>query len=202
MAKQKSVPQKSSSPWTAKDIELVPVKDLIPYRNNAKEHPKAQILALAEMFQEFGIDQPIVIGPDNTIIKGHGRRLAALHLKLKSFPCIRVPLETQKAMLSRLGDNRIAETGWDYPKLGIDLRILREQDPNQDFTKLGFQPTELKVCLDGWVTDFGAVEKTKENLDGIQSKLVVRCPQELKERLIAAVRLACEPFGKDVTVEG
>lgn len=46
---------------------------LQPYEKNAKEHPKAQIEAIAKSLARFGWQQPIKVGKGNIIIAGHGR---------------------------------------------------------------------------------------------------------------------------------
>ena len=58
-------------------IEYVPIGELIPYENNAKQHPKEQIEQIKKSIQEFGNNDPIAIDGGNIIIEGHGR----LHCK-------------------------------------------------------------------------------------------------------------------------
>ncbi|MCV5918272.1 ParB N-terminal domain-containing protein, partial [Escherichia coli] len=63
-------------------VELRPLDWLKPYERNAKLHPPDQVRRLAATIRAHGWDQPIVVEPDGTIIKGHGRRLAAIELGL------------------------------------------------------------------------------------------------------------------------
>lgn len=60
-------------------IENMLVSDIIPYMNNAKEHPKHQIEQIVNSIREFGFNDPIAIDEHNVIIEGHGR-LEALKL--------------------------------------------------------------------------------------------------------------------------
>jgi ParB-like chromosome segregation protein Spo0J len=71
-------------------VEKLPIKDLKPYENNAKEHPAKQIKQIMESIKAFGFNDPIAIDEDNVIIEGHGRLLAAQKLKLKEVPVIRL----------------------------------------------------------------------------------------------------------------
>lgn len=71
-------------------IEYKKVSDLIPYANNAKEHPEKQISQIAGSIKEFGFNVPILIDRDNVIIAGHGRLFAAQKLKMDEVPCIRI----------------------------------------------------------------------------------------------------------------
>ena len=71
-------------------IESIPIKDILPYPNNPKLHPEAQIAQIAASIREFGFNDPIAIDEQGTIIEGHGRYLAAQQLKLKKVPVIRL----------------------------------------------------------------------------------------------------------------
>lgn len=42
-------------------IEYLPLKDIKPYENNAKEHPQEQIEQIKESIKEFGNIDPIGI---------------------------------------------------------------------------------------------------------------------------------------------
>ena len=125
--------------------------DLTPYAHNAKTHPDEQIDKIAGAIAEYGFDQPIVIDADGVIIKGHGRRLAALRLGLASVPVIvRADLTTSQVKAARLLDNKAAESDWDLDQLVIDLRALTDEA----FTgPLGFDEDEIAGLL---TQDIGA----------------------------------------------
>jgi len=55
------------------NIEELPIEQIIPYVNNAKEHPQAQVRKLASAIKEFGFLVPLVIDKSNVIISGHCR---------------------------------------------------------------------------------------------------------------------------------
>ena len=54
-------------------IEMLKVKDLKPYKKNAKKHPKKQIERIANSIEMFGMNDPVAIWKDNVIISGPGR---------------------------------------------------------------------------------------------------------------------------------
>ncbi|MDX9859308.1 MAG: ParB N-terminal domain-containing protein [Rhodospirillales bacterium] len=119
--------------------------DLTPYAHNAKTHPDGQIDRIAGSIAEYGFDQPIVVDADGVIIKGHGRRLAALRLGLKSVPVIvRADLTPAQVKAARLLDNKSAESDWDLDALVIDLRALKDEGFDGPF---GFDEAEIAAML-------------------------------------------------------
>ena len=50
-------------------IEKIFIDDIIPYKNNAKRHPKKQIEQIKQSIQEFGFNDPIAIDENNVIIE-------------------------------------------------------------------------------------------------------------------------------------
>lgn len=105
----------------------IAIKDLKPYANNAKGHPKKQIELLAKNIQRFGFTTPILIDAKNEVIAGHGRLLALQHLKATKAPVVRLEgLSASEVKALRLADNRIAEMGeWD---LNLAIGDLKELD--------------------------------------------------------------------------
>lgn len=154
-------------------IELWNVEDLVPYPGNAKKHPPSQVEALANLILKSGWTQPIVIWKNGEIIAGHGRRLAALHLKLTKVPVIvRSDLTKAEADALRLADNRVTSTEYDQAAIQIELqRLSGELDGDLKLTDLGFTDKELDFTLgelgeindDFFIDDIGeAVAKQKE----------------------------------------
>jgi hypothetical protein len=106
---------------------MLPPKKLKPYKDNAKKHTPDQIAALIATMTEFGFDQPIVVDKDFTIIKGHGRRIAAIQMGLKEVPVIvRADLSPEAVRIARLMDNDVVSSEWDLPMLRDDLHELQE----------------------------------------------------------------------------
>lgn len=89
------------------EVKFLPTADLKPYWRNNKRHDQRQIDALVNAIKAGGFDQPIVVDEAGVIIKGHGRRLAAIQLKLEVVPVvIRGDLTPEQVKASRIADNR------------------------------------------------------------------------------------------------
>lgn len=151
-------------------VELMDVDALVPYPGNAKKHELEQVNALASSIHKFGWTQPIMVDRDNVIIIGHGRRLAAKKLGLKSVPVVRrLDLSKSEADALRLADNRVTSTEYDMKTLQNELQRLMN-DGETDLTEF-FTEKELTTFsedfgdlnLDSFVEDVGqAVEDQKD----------------------------------------
>ena len=137
-------------------IELTETNKIIPYENNTKIHPDAQIKLIADSIEKFNFDQPIVVDEDFIIIKGHGRLLAAQHLKLDKVPVIiRTDLTEAQKIASRIADNKSNESDWDFPLLNIELEELNDLDFDYDF---GFDILRPEDCEDEFTLPDGDKE--------------------------------------------
>lgn len=110
------------------NITYIPLEELIPYANNAKEHDAAQVKNLALSLDRYGWKQPVVVDRNNVIVAGHGRVLAAKKSKRwrdKPEPCIIADDLTDEQIAEfRLVDNKSAESEWDMEKLTEELSTL------------------------------------------------------------------------------
>jgi ParB-like chromosome segregation protein Spo0J len=128
-------------------IERWPIERLIPFAKNSRTHSEAQIAEIAGSIAAFGFVNPVLVGPDQVIIAGHARVLAARKLGLTEVPVIVLGhlSETQRRALV-IADNRLAlNAGWDESMLALELAALREEDFNLDV--LGFEDEELARLL-------------------------------------------------------
>ena len=142
---------------------MLSIDKLIPYERNAKIHPESQIETLAKIFIELGFDQPIVLDPNYVIIKGHGRRLAAIRAGFTEVPCIiRYDLSASQVRATRIADNVIAKTDWDHENLVSDLKILEQEDADL-LDIIGYQEDELKELLHNKRDDQGERNDTYTN---------------------------------------
>ena len=125
------------------EIEYVKLKDLIPYENNAKLHPKKQVNRIIKSIEEFGFNDPIAIDENNMIIEGHGRYLALKKLDYKEVPCIRLIglTEEQKKAYILVHNKLNMSTGFDMPTLEEELESIINIDMS-DFG-LNFNFNEL-----------------------------------------------------------
>lgn len=102
------------------------VDQLIPYKNNARTHPKSQLKKIALSIQTWGFTNPILIDRDHMVLCGHGRLEAAKMLGLKTVPTI--VLEDMSDADKRgyiIADNKIADKGgYARDVLASELREL------------------------------------------------------------------------------
>ena len=118
--------------------ENVPIKQLNPYKNNARTHSEKQIEKIAKSIEEFGFINPVLIDSDYGIIAGHGRVKGAERLGMTEVPCIFVEdLTEEQKRAYIIADNKLAlDAGWDYDLLKIELEDLNNLD--FDITLTGF----------------------------------------------------------------
>jgi ParB-like chromosome segregation protein Spo0J len=127
-------------------IELKPIDWLIPYPRNVKLHPTEQIDRLAATIKRFGWDQPIVAEKDGTIIKGHGRRLAAMKLGMTEVPVwVRDDLTKEEADAARIADN--AAFGMQYDTRAMQEELSRLMTDDATFTLDDLALTEKEQTL-------------------------------------------------------
>ena len=119
------------------------VTDLIPYARNSRTHSDEQVLQIAASIKEFGFTNPVLIDPENGIIAGHGRVMAAKKLGMKQVPCIVAEgwTEAQKKAYV-IADNKLAlNAGWDNATLALEFEELKEL--GFDLSLTGFNEAEL-----------------------------------------------------------
>lgn len=122
-----------------------PIEKIIPHEGNPRWHPDKQIEHLAKLMQKYGIDQPIVVDEKGIILKGHGRRLAAITAGFKEFPVVvRRGLSESDKTAIRIADNQSALlAGWDDELLRKDIDALR--NAGFDLPMLGFDEGQLNA---------------------------------------------------------
>lgn len=127
-----------------KDVELNIVyrniKELKPYKKNAKKHPKEQVERIANSIKEFGFTQPVIIDANNCVVAGHGRILGAKKAGLKQVPTVMLEDLTEEQIKAyRLVDNKLNESDWDFNLLDEELGILSD---DIDMELFGFDLAE------------------------------------------------------------
>jgi hypothetical protein len=136
-----------TNPAMVQRIECWPLEKLQAYASNARIHPPEQVQQIAASMMEFGVVNPVLIGPDGTIIAGHARVAAALQLGLTEIPVIVLDHLTpaqQRALV--LADNRLAlNASWDEDILRTELAALDSIDFNLEL--IGFDHDELQLLL-------------------------------------------------------
>lgn len=101
------------------------IKELKPYKKNAKKHDKKQVEQIANSIKEFGFTQPVIINKNNCVVAGHGRILGAKKAGLKQVPTVTLEELTEGQIKAyRLVDNKLNESEWDYSLLDEELEDL------------------------------------------------------------------------------
>lgn len=156
-------------------IEYLPLREIMPYEDNARKHDVEDIEAIKNSIREFGFDDPIGIwGDNNTIVEGHGRLIAARQLGMDTVPCIRLDhLTDEQRRAYALAHNKTAELSeWDVQLMngelnaimGIDMGLFgfdldmdekakdKDQQPDVPFTEvLGEEHNYLVLYFDNEV---------------------------------------------------
>lgn len=111
------------------NIKYKPIKELKPYKKNAKKHNKEQVEQIANSIKEFGFTQPVIIDKNNCVVAGHGRILGARKAGLKQVPTVCLEELTEEQIKAyRLVDNKLNESEWDSDLLKQSLDEIAEMD--------------------------------------------------------------------------
>ena len=112
-------------------IEKLPLGQLTPDPDNAKEHTPAQIEQIKASIEQFGNNDPIAVwGPQNIIVEGHGRYDALRALGYKEAEIIRLDkLTDEERRAYALAHNQLTmNTGWLPELLDKNLDAIQEID--------------------------------------------------------------------------
>lgn len=133
--------------------EIRPIKDLIPYAANSRQHSDSQVAQIAASIKEWGFTNPVLVDEKGGIIAGHGRVMAAYKLEMDQVPVIIMAGLTEaqrKAYV--IADNKLAlNATWDIELLSAELRGLEEMA--FDMSLIGFDDDELADLLTPEVPD-------------------------------------------------
>ena len=107
-------------------IEEINIDDIKKYENNPRRNIKKNVDIVKESINNYGMNVPLVIDDDNTIICGHVRFEACKELGFKTLPCVRVENLTEEQIKAyRLVDNRTSQFfDWDIKKLYEEMKDL------------------------------------------------------------------------------
>lgn len=127
------------------NIVYKPIKELKPYKKNAKKHPKEQVERIANSIKEFGFfkHRAVAIDKDNNVVEGHGRILAAKKAGLKQVPTICLDDMTEEQIKAwRLIENKTAESSYDEELISKEIEELLKSDI--DMEAFGFSVDVLE----------------------------------------------------------
>lgn len=130
-------------------IELIPISHIKPYWRNPRNNDEA-VDAVAESIKEFGMNNPILLDTDMTIINGHTRFKACQRLDMEEIPCIIADhLTDEQIHAYRIVDNKTSEKAtWNQADLMAEIRaapgLLKFQT---FFPELMIKPVSLDTSL-------------------------------------------------------
>ena len=111
------------------------IRELKPYKKNAKKHPKEQVERIANSIKEFGFfeHRAVAIDKNDCVVEGHGRILAARKAGLKQVPTICLDdLSDEQIKAWRLIENKTAESGYDETLINEEINELLKSDINME----------------------------------------------------------------------
>lgn len=97
-----------------------------------------------------GLVDPIIVQKKGKkIIGGHQRTEIAIELDHAKVPVVLLPVSDVEAMALNVALNNPELAGhWDYPKLELVLKTVRESDIDE--LRTGFDTSQINAILDGW----------------------------------------------------
>ncbi|XBQ17393.1 MAG: DNA methyltransferase [Oceanicaulis sp.] len=130
-------------------VEYVDPHTLIQYERHTRIHSNRQIYKIERSISRYGFVNPILIDDQNGVIAGHGRLVAALHLRYHEVPVIRLShMSAAEKRAYIIADNRLAEeAGWDVELLRLELGDLIELKDEIDITDTGFDIAQVDMIL-------------------------------------------------------
>lgn len=158
------------------------IKELKPYKKNAKKHPKEQVERIANSIKEFGFTQPVIVDKNNEVVAGHGRILGAKKAGLKQVPTVCLEDLTEEQIKAyRLVDNKLNESEWDYSLLDEELENLTE---DIDMDLFGFDdllPDEVEQNVEAQKVEFETKGYTKVIVEFENKKAAEKLYKKLAE---------------------
>lgn len=161
------------------NIVYKPIRELKPYKKNAKKHPKTQVEQIANSIKEFGFTQPVLIDKDNNVVAGHGRVLGAKKAGLKEVPTLCLDDLTEEQIKAyRLADNKLNESDWDIELLQKEAEELLKTDI--DMSLFGFETLDDDIQDKKKKVEFEVRKRNKIIVECISAKQA----EDLYNRLV------------------
>lgn len=168
------------------NIVKINIKQITPYKNNAKIHTEEQIEQIKKSIEEFGMNDPIAVwGEDNIIVEGHGRLEALKQLGYTEVDCIRLDhLTDEERKAYTLAHNKLTmNTDFDFDILNEELEDITDIDMSDFGFDLDFEDEEKEVVEDEFDIDSNIPEEPKAKYGDIYQlgKHRLMCGDSTKE---------------------
>lgn len=116
---------------TASPSELTvtawPIDKVVPYWRNPRANDTA-VDKVVDSIQRYGVQAPILVDRDGTIVAGHTRYRAMRQLGMEQVPVIVTDLDPRKAREYRIIDNRTHEYATWTPDLTLELKEFTDDE--------------------------------------------------------------------------
>ena len=161
--------------WCAHD-KIVPLVQLVPNPRNPNRHPDKQIKLLTKVIQAQGWRMPITVSTrSGLIVKGHGRRLAAM---APGLPCAPVDYQHYGSEAEELAD--LMADNWIPELSNIDKQLAAEVLADIDLEDFDFELTGFTLdvfeldSIEELIDQEQEVEDARRNAETIKKKIAER----------------------------
>jgi len=166
------------------ELETRAIASLTPHPENYQRHPQAQIETLRRVLRLHGLQKPVVIQPDGTILAGHGIVEAAKAEGWDSIACHVYDGPNPRAFL--IADNRTAQLA--EPDLESLLATLRLEDAAGALAATAYDDAALSALIAGLEPTPPPVKEWDETAAAREAETWV----DLKYRLPASAAVVVE----------
>jgi len=129
-------------------IRMARIDELTPDPENANSHDEAGIERIAESYQRFGQQKPIVVDANGIVRAGNGQLEAAKRLGWQKIAIVETKLTGAEATAFAIADNRSGEfSQWNSSRLASALEDLQAES-RELLEATGFDQVDLDAMLE------------------------------------------------------
>ena len=177
-------------------VFYLPVGELKEYANNSKIHSDANVDAIRNSIERFGMCDPVAVWKNAEgvyeIVEGHGRKLALEQLGNDTVPCIDLShlTDEERRVYSHVHNQTTLMSELDLEVAGLDF-----DGTEFDMEDFGFDALEVATAVDGTSWDDGML--SPEELDAYAGKaddevlksynVIICCLDEDEQEAVKAI---------------
>ena len=187
------------------------IKELKPFELNPRKIDDEHLEMLKESMHEFGDISGIVYNVRTSrLCGGHQRQVnfddsaeititevyitptrtgtvreGYIIFEGERFTYREVDWPEEKEIAANIAANKGAGK-WDYGLLQDHFNFL--DGKNYDMTLTMHSLNEIQDVIGGWESDIAAIDKVNENLDGIEGKIKISCPIDIKDEVLIYIK--------------